>query len=80
MVLTEEEEEKLELYNVEKEIQKEINKIFWEKNKISLLSFDIKEKELHIAIDYNDLLNKKLAGLVTYYKEKNNLDNIIFYI
>ena len=77
--LSPKEQKALKDYDAEKEINREIKKVigntWW-----NLLSFDIEHKEIHINIHYNDILDKRIGKLVTYYKNKKNLVNIIFYI
>ncbi len=78
--LTTEEVNDLKKYEVEKEIQKEINNVLWNKANLFLIEFDKEGRELHIWTDYKNLLRKELQKLVVYYKKKKNLKNIIFYI
>lgn len=78
--LTTNEKRVLEEYNIEKEIQQEIQKVVGRRVLVSLLKFDIEDKEIHINIHHNDILNKKIADLVAYYKDKGNLNEIVFYI
>lgn len=78
--LTAKEKRILEEYNIEKEIQQEIQSVVGRRVLVSLLKFDIEDKEIHINIHHNDILNKKIADLVAYYKNKGNLNEIVFYI